>query len=121
VSSTVSGMKFRGEFPVENASLDRVLMAQPPHIRRAVLLWVTVTAALWAAIPVTMYLSHWTWFGWMPRIDAPQPAGTIAPPHHGHATSTPMLVNMVTILVMSSVLMAVVLWMLSMRKVEERR
>ncbi len=96
-------------------------MAQPLHIRRAVLLWVTVTLAMWAAIPVTMYLSHWTWFGWMPRVDVRPlpPPGTVLPAHAHPGGPSPMLVNMVTILVMSSVVMAVVLWLLSMRKAED--
>jgi hypothetical protein len=70
-----------------------------------------------------MYLSHWTWFGWMPRLGGPQPPpapGTVLPPHV-HATASPMLVNMATMLVMSSVVMAVVLWLVTMRRPEERR
>jgi hypothetical protein len=85
------------------------------HVRRSVLLWVAVTLALWAALPVAMYLSHWQWFAWVPRVGAaPPPPRTVLPPDV-HTGPTPVWVNMASLLMMSSVLMAVVLWLLGLR------
>jgi hypothetical protein len=93
-------------------------MSQSRHnaqVKRSVLLWVTVTLALWAALPLTMYLSHWQWFGWMPRFGGTPPAPRSVLPPGVHSGSAPVMVSMVTFLVMSSVVMAVVLWVLSLR------
>jgi hypothetical protein len=86
------------------------------HIRRSVLLWVAVTLALWAALPVAMYLSHWQWFGWMPRIAPPPPAPKTILAPGTHLNPSPLFLTMASLLVMSSVVMAVVLWMVSLRQ-----
>lgn len=86
-----------------------------PQVRRSVLLWAGVTIALWAGLPLAMYLSHWQWFGWMPRVGPPPPPpGAVMPPHP-HGGPPDMVLTMASFLVMSSVLMAVVLWMVSLR------
>jgi len=89
-------------------------MKHSPEVRRTVLLWAAVTMALWAALPLAMYWSHWQWFGWMPRVTGP------VPPHeHGlHSGPPAYLINMATLLLMSAVVMAVVLWLLSLRRRE---
>ena len=87
-------------------------MKDIPQVRRTVLLWVAVTMAMWAALPLAMYWSHYQWFGWMPRT---QPAFRPVYEPHNHNSST-ILINMMTLLLMSTVVMAVVLWILSVRR-----
>jgi hypothetical protein len=77
-----------------------------------VLLWVAVTMALWATLPLAMYLSHWQWFGWMPRITAASAPPNAPHMHNGSNT----LISMMSLLLMSTVVMAVVLWLVSLRR-----
>lgn len=76
------------------------------------LLWAAVTGALWAALPLAMYLSHWQWFGWMPRMSSHAPAVAATQQPSAHSS---MMLSMASFLLMSSVLMAVVLWILSLK------
>jgi hypothetical protein len=83
--------------------------------RTAVLLWAAVTIALWAALPLIPFSSHFTWFAWMPRHTPPGPPPAVGPhgvPHQPHA---PLMLEMLFLLVMSSIVMAVVLWINSIR------
>jgi hypothetical protein len=90
-------------------------MKHSVEVRRTVLLWAAVTMALWAALPLAMYWSHWQWFGWMPRVTNPVPPHPYVP----HAGPPGYLINMATLLLMSAVVMAVVLWLLSLRRRED--
>jgi|HubBroStandDraft_1064217.scaffolds.fasta_scaffold339762_2 hypothetical protein len=90
-------------------------MKHSTEVRRTVLLWAAVTMTLWAALPLAMYWSHWQWFGWMPRVTGPAP-----PPRPPvlHSGPPAYLINMATLLLMSAIVMAVVLWLLSVRRRE---
>jgi hypothetical protein len=87
-------------------------MHHPARIRKAVLLWVAVTALLWATFPLAPFFTNFTWFGWMPHDPAPvhQPLGSTLPPSPPHSGPGHMFQEMAILLIISSVLMAVVLW-----------
>ncbi len=87
-------------------------MQHSARIRKAVLLWVAVTALLWATFPLAPFFTNFTWFGWMPHSPDPAraPFGSTLPPGPPHPGPSHMFQEMAMLLVISSIVMAVVLW-----------